>query len=135
MLYTNQPPKANSLVVQLPESRHIYRKKLHYRAKGFWSRARRKTDGYLQVTRGMTTPPYAKRTSFHGVVPDGNWYYRKIMVSPNQSLGFLCHRMLKSAAIGSKSGGFDPELFAGFMPFGNSITNLSQDVFRLRRSE
>ena len=32
-------------------------------AQGFWCVARRKTDGYLEITRRMTTQPRAKRTS------------------------------------------------------------------------
>jgi len=33
------------------------------KAQGFWCVARRKTDGYPKITRGMTTQPHVKRTS------------------------------------------------------------------------
>jgi hypothetical protein len=41
-------------------------------AQEFWCVARRKTDSYLKITRGMTTLPHAKRTSQFYLVQSGN---------------------------------------------------------------
>ena len=58
-------------------------------AKRCWRGAGRKTEGYLKITRGMTTTPIGKRTSRKdqdllvvGIASEGHFYDDNLPVAP-----------------------------------------------------